>query len=267
MLDKKENIGSQINCSNWQLKDIQAIYEQLEHPNWAPWLEAQPESLAGRVVIFPKGQLVLKNNSGDYLASLSMNRINWDGNQDTLPSWDEVAGDPTTYENTYNVNGNTLTMMSMNVHPQHTGEGYARLLIEKAGLLAIDLGVDYLVGSFRPNHFGKYKIAHIDEKVNFEDYCKLKRGDGLPIDGWLRNLTRNGMQPLKVDHQAMTVLVSLETLNEYQNEYKPQKWIQTDPEIWECEEVGTWNVDSNTHQALYIESNLWGLIWKRTGLL
>lgn len=265
MENSKEDIGSQTTVGNWQQKDIQVIYEELEHPNWAPWLEAQPESLAGRAKIFPKGQLLLKDNAGNFLASLSMNRIQWNGDKDSLLSWDDVAGNPTTYEKTYVPSGNTLTLMSMNVNPKNTGEGYARILIEKARLLAIELNVDYLIGSYRPNEYGKFKLSNLDKPHNFEHYCVIKRNDGLPIDSWLRNLTRNGMQPLKVDHKAMVVPVSLQEFARYQKEYNPEKWVEISPNIWECGEVGTWKVDAKNGLAVYKESNLWGISWKKTG--
>lgn len=265
MAEKKEGIGSQTTVSSWQQKDIQVIYKELEHPNWSPWLEAQPESLAGRAKVFPKGQLLLKGTAGDFLASLSMNRVQWNGNNDSLLSWDDIAGYPTTYEKTYVPSGNTLAMMSMNVHPKHQGKGYARILIEKARLLAIELGVDYLVGSYRPNEYGKFKLAHLGKIPRFEEYCTMKRSDGLPIDSWLRNLTRNGMHPLKVDHEAMVVPVSLQEFTQYQKEYNPEKWIEVSSNIWECGEVGTWTVNAKNGLAVYKESNLWGISWKRIG--
>lgn len=50
-----------------------------------------------------------------------MNRIDWDGQRDTLPCWDKIAGDPTDYSQTYKPEGNTLVAMSMNVDPLHQG--------------------------------------------------------------------------------------------------------------------------------------------------
>lgn len=266
MSNNEKQIGSNYTVGSWQSKDVSAIYTQLEHPNWAPWLEAAPDSLAGRVISFPDGQLVAKSLDGKPLASLSMNKIFWNGNKNNLPTWDEVAGDPTTYDKTHIPTGNTLTMMSMNVHPEHTGEGYAKKLIEQAKVLAVKLQVDYLIGSFRPNEFGKYKLEHLSEDMDFATYCNLKRADGLPVDAWLRNLTRNGMEPLAVDPSAMTVSVSMDEFEKYMQEHKPTVWKQTSSDIWECEEVGYWKLDYNNGVAVYKESNLWGLIWKKPGL-
>ncbi len=86
--------------TSWSESDGPSIYEHLERFNWAPWLAASADTLSGRAKIFPQGQLVLKNEVGIPLASLSTNQIAWNGDPITLPNWDNIAGDPTTYENT-----------------------------------------------------------------------------------------------------------------------------------------------------------------------
>lgn len=250
----------------WTSEEIAAIYEVLEKPNWAPWLAASINSLRGRGKVFPEGQLLIKNLTGELCASLSMNRIDWDGNIDILPSWDDVAGDPTTYEQTYIHSGNTLTLMSMNVNPQYQGQGYARSLIAGAKKLGQALDVQYIIGSFRPNEYGKHKLSFGKKAATFKKYCELKRPDGLPIDAWLRNLSRNGMRHLKVDKKAMVVPVTLEEFEQYKNTYNLGLWIEVEPNTWECGEVGTWHVDVKNNTAVYIESNMWGLLWKKTGL-
>jgi len=82
-------------------EDAQLIYDELEKPNWAPWLAASPETLARRAEVFPEGQIALWDQDGRPVASLSLNRFTWDGNVHNLPTWDQLAGDPPTYENTY----------------------------------------------------------------------------------------------------------------------------------------------------------------------
>lgn len=119
-----------ITTGNWTPHDAEKIFDILEKPNWAPWLAASKESIEGRSLVFPKGQLVIKSIDGTPIASLSTNQIYWDGKVETLPTWDDVAGEPTTYEKTYDPNGNALVMMSMNVHPEHqrrrTSENFNR---------------------------------------------------------------------------------------------------------------------------------------------
>ncbi len=244
---------------NIAAKDAQVVFEILEKPNWAPWLAASPQTIAGRAEVFPAGQLLAKDIRGFPMACLSMNRINWNGDPASLPSWDEVAGDPTTYENTYKPEGNTLALMSMNVNPDHQREGYARKLIEQAKLLGLKLpGISYVIGSFRPNEYGKYKLEGSDHLIDFNSYCEMRREDGLPVDGWLRNLTRNGMKPIKVDPKAMVVTLSLEEFLKLQKSHYSLPWVEISPGTWECGEVGNWVLDNEHGTVIYKESNLWG---------
>ncbi len=97
----KEVVASSQKLEFWTTEKAQAILTQLEQPNWAPWLAAGVESLAGRAIVNPEGQFLLAAEDGGLIASLSTNKINWGGNPEILPTWDEVAGDPTTYEQTY----------------------------------------------------------------------------------------------------------------------------------------------------------------------
>jgi hypothetical protein len=86
------------------------------------------------------------------------------------------------------------------------------------------------------------------------------REDGFPVDSWLRNLVRNGMVPLTVDQNAMTVTASLDQFNQYKTSYNPDKWKEVGPGLWECGEVGRWTIDNISNAATYKESNLWGLL-------
>ena len=243
---------------SWTPEIALQIHNNLELKSWAPWLAASPESLVGRSNTFPDGQLFLKSPEGKLIASVSTNRIEWDGNADTLPNWDTVAGDPTTYENTYIPHGNTLALISMNVHPDYKKHGLPTTLVHQVQKVAKELGIEYIAGSFRPSEFGKYKATH--GVVPFEEYIFQTREDGLPVDAWIRSLTRNGMIPLKIDTQAMTVPVDIQTFFELKTQYYPELWHEVSKNVWECGEVGQWTVNTVEGSAIYQESNLWGVL-------
>lgn len=239
-------------------EDGPKIYNEVEEKNWPPWLSAKRETLSGRARIFPEGQLIIRKLVGDeILATLSTNRFNWDGNPTSLPSWDSAAGKPPDFSKTYILDGNTLDMVSMNVHPEYWKYGLAPLMIELIKEQAKALGITHLIGDFRPNEFGEFKSKENNWQVDFEEYCNRTQ-DNRPIDGWLRNLMRNGMVPLIVDRQAMTVVVSLKEFNQYKSSYFPEKWKEVAKGVWECGQVGQWKVDEK--EAVYQESNLWGQI-------
>lgn len=253
----------------WTPEMAQQLYDELETQCWNPVLEAKPASLKGRAEVFPAGQIVLKDPlTGELIASLSTNKIHWNGDETTLPTWDEVAGEPTTYEHTYCDDGNTLVLMSMNVKPTYRKGGYARQMVSSIQTIAQELGVEHLIGSFRPNEYGQYKLDYIEQgktPMGFEQYVQTtaprgEAGQLLPVDGWIRHLTLNGMEPLAVDHNAMHVILSLEDFIQHKDEYTPnlpKKWVQIG-DLWECGEVGAWTINEDEGIAIYQESNVWG---------
>lgn len=261
---------SQFTIESWTPEIAGEIYEKLEHPNWAPWLEASQETIAGRAAVFPEGQLLLKEN-GVPVASLSMNKIHWDGNSDHLPSWDQVAGkDKTDYSETYQPDGNTLVLMSMNVADDAKGKQLPAKLIAYVKQLALDMGVEHVIGSFRPSGYGKAKKDH-DYSLPFWDYCQMKvPGTDKPLDPWLRSLWWVGMQMIKPDKSAMEVTVNADDFYNYQNNYHPDVWEKVYTthtrngrnivDFWECDEVGYWVIWNQDKKALYKESNVWGEI-------
>ena len=263
---KIEIQGNQFYIGHWDSKNdalMQGIHKKLELPNWAPWLAADLSSLQGRAQTFKEGQIVMFDNMGNPAASLSMNRITWDGLADSLPNWDTVAGDPTTYEKTYDPKGNTLVMMSMNVSEQYQKMGLARNIIQYAQEVGQNLSIQNLIGSFRPNKYGHYRADWDMYDLDFETYCHLQqRETGLPLDDWLRSLVRNGMEYIKVDHTAMTVPLAIDQLEAYMKKYKKDQWKWIDEYTLECGEVGKFHLNHPGYpgQAVYIESNMWGIV-------
>ena len=245
--------------NHWsEAQPVDLIWYNLERPNWAPWLAASEETIALRGKVFPEGQLVLNTPKGNALAILSLNQINWDGDIHHLPTWDGVAGEPTDYSATYTPNGNTLVLLSMDVSPEFQGYKIPSKLIKGAQDLAQKLGVEHVIGSFRPSGFGAIKKG-TGYGIDFETYCMMKRANSeKPIDRWLGSLWHMGMKMLAVDENAMTVSVSNDQFMKYLSEYKPEVWEFIPPNIWECGEVGHWVDDKDHGIVTYTESNVWG---------
>lgn len=253
-----EEVQGHFVVTPWTAKDVPAIYRDLEHPNWAPWLEANAETLAARSVVFPEGQLLAVDPEGTYVGSLSLNRIDWDGYAGHLPARDEVTGRPTDYRATYKRDGNTLVCLYMNVAPAFKGKQVPGKLIDSAGQVAKSLGVEHLLGSFRPSGYGRAKWA-LGSDLNFRDYCWAKQpGSDKPVDPWLRSLWWKGVRLLAVKRRAVTIEVSFSKFYEYQQSYKPEAWYEAKSGVWECEELGSWTVDARKGTTTYTESNVWG---------
>ncbi len=252
--------SGQVTIAPWGPEDAHSIHELLEHPNWAPWLEASADTLAARSLVFPYGQLVMKDGVGNPIASLSVNQIDWDGDPKSLPNWDTVAGEPTDYSQTYKPDGNTLVLMSMNVAPSQKGNKLPAKMIEAMQVVAQSLGVAHLIGSFRPSGYGLAKKG-MGYALDFEEYCFIKQhSSDKPIDSWLRSLAWSGMKMIAIDSHAMTVTVGIDEFLHYQETYKPNQWAQVKESLWECEEVGSWIVDKASGIATYTESNVWGVL-------
>jgi GNAT superfamily N-acetyltransferase len=256
------------------------IYQQLDSPNWAPWLLVGPPVIEKQAEIFPEGQVIVCDERSKLAGTLSTNRIYWDGQLDTLPTWQGIAGSAGSYVDTYVPHGNALILMSVCIRSDAQGQGIADMLIDWAKRLAIAEGVEYLMGDFRPSEYGKFKLLGSDP--GFAAYCQLKRhNDRLPADKWLRALTRKGMQVLRVDPKAVVVVTSFAEFEAYRRDYRASMWrrvtdsetiarkfkehspqaeVGSSIEVWECGETGTWYVNPDEDKAAYIESNLWGML-------
>lgn len=262
--------GYTCDVATWQqLGDggIAQIYE-IEKQTWAPWLAASYESLAGRAEVNPMGQLAIVGAEGDVWASLSTNKINWSGDVEDLPSWDEVAGEPTDYSQTYIPDGNSVVLMSMNVSPDKQGLHLPAALVDQLVTSSkSDPSLEHVIGSFRPSDFAAATLAN--PELEFEEYVKTLRTDGLPVDKWLRALTRMGMTQLAIDHDAMRVNIDYHEFSEFKQAAEAntgQDWVMIDRagplyKYW-CGETGFFY--ATRHKGItYQESNVWGELWSR----
>lgn len=253
-----ESLRHQYSLEEWKPSDADAI-SKLEEACWAPWLRTPKEQLENIATNFPTTQLLLRDSQGDVAATLTTSRINWDGNPSKLTTWDEVAGgsvEEGDYSTTYIPDGNTICLMSMNVKPDLRGERLAPKLIGGIKIVAEELEIEHVIGPFRPSGYGNFKLEH--GPTPFGEYCNMRREDGQPIDPWLRSLYRQKMEPLRIENDAMTVEVPLDTFKEYQEAYRPDKWKEIDKGMWECGETGSWHIKEDT--AIYGEPNIWGTI-------
>lgn len=256
--ERNERVRPQYHLESWKPTDVSAIY-RLEKACWAPWLRKPEQHIETIARNFPQTQLLLRNQRGDIAATVTTNRIYWDGNPTSLTTWDTVAGGSegaSDYTKMYTPDGNTLCLMSMNVDPTIQGAGLAPRLVEGMRDIAKGLGIGHLISSFRPSGYGDFKLRH--GPVPFAEYCAMTREDGEPLDPWLRSVSRLGMQPLRIEERSMVVEAPIDTFREYRETYRPYKWKEVDTDKWECGETGSWFV--NGDHAIYVEPNIWGEI-------
>lgn len=257
----------------------EALYAGLESRNWAPWLRFGADELSAQAKVYPDGQIVLATEQATPAIMLAANRIEWDGTRDSLPTWDEVAGSDQTFEQSHKGSGNTFVLMSMSANKEFAGERLSDRVFDRVRSYAQKESLDHIIGDFRPSDFGAYKARTGD--FDFERYCNREREDGLPDDGWLRAVRRQGANFIKADRRAMVIESTFDEVSAWSWEHNPAQWWEvTEPDqveqlmkwheplrdleqidqIWECGEAGTWYCDTQNNKAVYIESNLWGEI-------
>lgn len=248
-------------------------YERLEAQSWAPWLRFSRQVLTEHVRAFPEEQFFAYDQDG-LVGALSTNRIQWDGDPAFLTSWHATAGERQDYKDTYVTHGNTLVTMSMSIARRSRGSGVAGQLLDAVRTSARSRGIDHVVGTYRPLGYGSFKTR---DDTGFLGYVDLQQDGGLPLDPWLRALTRMGLRRLKIDEQAMVVDLSLREFDRLRR-LSATAWVRTatardallhepalpfpvaDCEFWEAQETGTWYVHRQAGQAVYVESGVWGIV-------
>jgi GNAT superfamily N-acetyltransferase len=243
----------------WALADVSSLCS-LEKKTWAPWLRKPEKSFYTIVERYPEIQVLMRDQHHNIVASLTSNRIDWDGDPRHLTTWDDVAGELRDYSSTYNSRGNTLCLMSMNVDPLVRGQGVPARMIEQIKARAKERGISHVISSFRPYRYGDFKLKHRNKRIGFIEYCKMTTEDGFPIDPWLRSTTRKGMKFLRIADRSMVIVVNRSEFERYRNTYRPDDWYQITDRRWECGETGSWLISEDGQTATYTEPNVWGEI-------
>lgn len=243
--------------SKWDVNDASDLY-RLEVKTWAPWLRKPMKNFETIAKIFPNGQRKITNGKGEIVAAVTTNLVNWDGNTNTLLSWDSYAGGSiaaSDYSGSYLQDGNTLDFVSISVDPALQGKGLANVLVREVIDFAQNLGVEHLICSLRPSGYGEFKLKPQNESIGLIEYCKLTGPDGFPIDPWLRIAANFYMLPQRIENEAIKVEVSIDKFKDFRRTYNNHKWRQNKYGSWECGEAGIWSIKSKS--AVYIEPNLW----------
>ncbi len=255
--------------------EVLRLHRELEVPSWAPWLRFDPDQLRRQRAVFPEGQLTIWREDGVPLAMLSTNRVAWSGSTEDLTTWDDVAGDDGGLEGAYAADGSTMAFLSISVSREVRSRGYAQVLVAGALERAESLGLEHVVGDFRPSGFGQYKRLTGDFDIH--RYSGTRRPDGLLVDRWLRIVSGFGARFHKVDPRAMVIDVGVDELEVFRGARAAAWWRVTEPaareqlielhrpfdgrlevgEIWECGEAGSWFIDRSREAAQYIEANVW----------
>ncbi|MEV6280171.1 hypothetical protein [Nocardia sp. NPDC051832] len=260
--------------------DPEAIaIHQLEAKCWAPFTLQPRGIMKGRMDAYPDGQLCLVNE-GKLLATISTNRIDWDGDPASLStrSWDSIAGISQTFEDSYRPGGNTFCLMATNVDPDARGQDLVGELMGALMAIAGTANIDYIISPFRPNGYGDMVIqAHLVGRSipSFEEYVAGRGVDGLPIDHWLHQLEKKfGMVQMNTARDAMEIPISGREFQSFRAAADHQadrrgkpRWQMIRTErgpAWWCGETGFFYPEPDG-RFVYREDNMWGRIRRPDG--
>jgi predicted GNAT family acetyltransferase len=264
LMKNKGIVNPGVRVVNWHELDIARLSREVESKSWAPFLAAPEQVLRERSRVNPEGQIALVASDGTILAGLSTNRVMLNSDLSTLTTWNDVVGKRHTYEETYNPNGNAIVLISINIPPEHRGQGFAELMIDEALKLPSRLGILDFIGSFfRPLQYGSHKLDSGQD--DFTAYCKMeveRKGKMVPRDPWLRILKSKGANFIKPVSDAVTLFLPLEEFRELKATFNPSIWRSINGK-WECGECGSWTENETLKIATYTEPNIFGLLWNR----
>lgn len=181
---------------------------------WARWNEAAEQVwptfmlhdavcnqyFGGLPRYFPECQIYLLDDQTDELIGVGNTiPVTWDGTNADLPGGvDDVLatyiGDRQTQSPP-----NTLCALQAAVLPGHQGTGLSRVIIGGMRTVAERLGFADLIAPVRPNMKSRYPLTPMDR------YIQWVRGDGLPLDAWLRVHARLGASIERIAERSMLV--------------------------------------------------------------
>ncbi|GAA2096394.1 hypothetical protein GCM10009841_08150 [Microlunatus panaciterrae] len=97
----------------------------------------------------------------------------------------------------------TVSALEIAVDPAHLGQGLSMAMLAELRTAAARAGFNELVAPVRPTH------KHRQPTMPMDVYAAQLRGDGLPLDPWLRVHVRAGGRIERVAHTSMVIAGSL----------------------------------------------------------
>ncbi len=148
---------------------------------------------------FPKCQLFAINELGDVVGFINSIPFYWDDALDKLPregwDWMLVKG-VKDYES--NVKPNSLGGLQIIVSKNYLGQGYSKVIINKAKQLVKDFSFDHLLIPIRPI----YKSRH--PHMSMTEYMEYRVDDKI-YDPWIRTHLKGGAEIINICDKAMHI--------------------------------------------------------------
>jgi len=195
---------------------------------------------------FPEYQILAFNKIGKLIGFLNTLPIYWDNPLKNLPDtgWDWLIQKGFSDYND-NVPVNTLGAVQIIVIKEFLGQGYSKIILNRAKQLMDDFKLNRFILPIRPT------LKHTFPELTMAEYLN-KRVDGLYYDPWIRVHLRNGAQVIKVCSNSMNVMGSVQ----YWEKFAGHSITESGKQIID----GALNpiiIDLDQKQGEYQEENIW----------
>jgi hypothetical protein len=196
------------------IKEIDMLLE-VEKRAWSTIgenISASKDKLSLRV---NDGQsVVLATSNGDPAGTQYAFRFNWNGDYDLLTSWDELTGEGWTNK-VHNPTGDTGFLVGVGVVPEFRKKRFLHNLRWEGEfriselLIALTLDNLFTSGVEKVIANARIPLYHTRPSLSVEEYCQLRRDDGLLYDSVLRFHEKMGAVIIKPVLYSMEDVESL----------------------------------------------------------
>ena len=153
--------------------------------------------------VFPAFQYGIVDEADRVVAAGNALPLRWNGELSDLPrGWDDalVRGFD---EAARAVVPNTFMILTGVADETAQGKGLSQIILQGFKGVAHALGLERVIVAVRPTG----KSARPD--LSFEQWCELRREDGLPVDNWLRSHARVGGRVLRLEPRSQRIEASV----------------------------------------------------------
>jgi GNAT superfamily N-acetyltransferase len=196
--------------------------------------------------VFPEHQLVSLDETGTVVGKVHSVPFAWTGLDADLPErgWEAIV------ERAFVADRNNpptaVSLLEAQVVPAERGRGLSAVLLQAARGNVQRLGIEHLFGPVRPT--GKSS----EPRTPMSQYVGRLRGDGLPVDPWLRVHARLGARVVKICPVSMTVAANLQRWREWTG--LP---LRTSGLVGVPGALTPVHVSVEHDHAVYVEPNVW----------
>ena len=195
---------------------------------------------------FPEYQLFIINEKDDVVGFINSIPFYWNDRLDVLPreGWDwMLMKGIDDYEK--GVEPNSLGGLQIIVASEYLGQGYSKVIINKAKNIVVELQFNHFVIPIRPT----YKSRH--PHMSMTDYIQYREHDKI-YDPWIRTHLKGGAEILNVCDKAMHVYGNLSFWEDIMKQP-----LSTSGQYVVEGALNPINIDISKDYGEYFEDNIW----------